>query len=258
MGRAVRLLGSMGTAMILASATALVTVFGSTSSTAAAAEPPNIVLVVTDDLTKRDYFDLGSNLSSFTSGGTFFHNAFVTTALCCPSRASALTGLYAHNHHITQHIDPGTGYEQYQAEGYDQRDLPAWLENAGYRTGLVGKYMNKYKVQSGEWPAGWTDWYGADTPAHSWRLNENGTIRTYPQDPTLPDYEPWENVMGDKAVEFVGKAHASGQPFFLWYGTHAPHPRSLSLLETVTGWAPGPRTIRQASTSETYRTSQGG
>jgi N-acetylglucosamine-6-sulfatase len=228
MGRAVRLLVSMGTAMVLASATALVTVVGSTSSMAAAAERPNIVLVVADDLTKRDYLDLGRNLGSFTSGGTFFHNAFVTTTLCCPSRASALTGLYAHNHRITQHIDPGTGYEQYHAEGYDRRDLPAWLENAGYRTGLVGKYMNKYKVQSGEWPAaGWTDWYGADTPAASWRLNENGTIKTYPQDPTVPDYEPWENVMGDKAVEFVGKAHASGQPFFLWYGTHAPHSPEL-------------------------------
>ena len=80
MGRAVRLLVSMGTAMMLASAVALATVVGSTSSFAAAAERPNIVLVVADDLTKRDYLDLGSNLGSFTSGGTFFHNAFVTTA----------------------------------------------------------------------------------------------------------------------------------------------------------------------------------
>ena len=94
-----------------------------------------LILVVTDDLTKRDYFDLGSNLSSFTSGGTFFHNAFVTTALCCPSRASTLTGLYAHNHQIIQHIDPGTGYEQYHAEGYDQKDLPVWLKTRATRRG---------------------------------------------------------------------------------------------------------------------------
>jgi N-acetylglucosamine-6-sulfatase len=152
----------MGTAMILASAVALVTVVGSTSSTAAAAEQPNIVLVVTDDLTKRDYLDLGRNLGSFTSGGTFFHNAFVTTTLCCPSRASTLTGLYAHNHRITQHIDPGTGYQQYHAEGYDRRDLPVWLKNSGYETGLVGKYMNKYDAQNNGIPEGWTDWYGLD------------------------------------------------------------------------------------------------
>ena len=85
----VQLLASMVTAVLLASAVVLATVIGSARSIAVAAERPNIVLVVTDDLTKRDYFDLGSNLASFTSGGTFFHNAFVTTSLCCPSRASA-------------------------------------------------------------------------------------------------------------------------------------------------------------------------
>src|SRR5215217_7943960 len=110
MRRAVLLLASIGTAVLLASVVVLLAVIGSARSMAASAERPNIILVVTDDLTKRDYLDLGSNLSSFTSGGTFFHNAFVTTTLCCPSRTSTLTGLYAHNHHITQHIDPGTGY----------------------------------------------------------------------------------------------------------------------------------------------------
>jgi len=223
----VRLLASMGTAVLLASVVVLLAVIGSARSMAAAAERPNIILVVTDDLTKRDYLDLGNNLGSFTSGGTFFHNAFVTTALCCPSRASALTGLYAHNHHITQHIDPGTGYEQYHTEGYDQKDLPVWLKSSGYETGLVGKYLNKYDAQSDGIPAGWTDWYGSDTPTTSWTLNENGNIRTYPQDPTVTGYKPWENALGDKAVEFVGKAHTSGQPFFLWYGTHAPHSPEL-------------------------------
>ena len=56
--------------MLLASAVVLVTVVASMRSAVAAAERPNIVLVLTDDLTKKDYFDLGGNLSSFTSGGT--------------------------------------------------------------------------------------------------------------------------------------------------------------------------------------------
>jgi arylsulfatase A-like enzyme len=217
----------MGTAVLLTSAVISIVVLGMMRSLADAAEPPNVVLVVTDDLTKNDYLELGNNLGFFTSGGTFFHNAFVTTALCCPSRASALTGLYAHNHGITQHIDPGTGYEQYHAEGYDQKDLPVWLEDSGYRTGLVGKYMNKYDAQHDGVPAGWTDWYGADDPAVRWTLNENGTIRTYPQDPTASGYEPWEDVLGDRAMEFVDDAHASEKPFFLWYGTHAPHSPEL-------------------------------
>jgi N-acetylglucosamine-6-sulfatase len=195
---------------------------------AASDERPNFILVVTDDLTKKDYLDLGNNLQSFTSGGTFFHNAYVTTSLCSPSRASALTGLYAHNHHIIQHADPGTGYEQYNDEGYDRRDLPVWLmTKAGYKTGLVGKYMNKYDAQADGVPEGWTDWYGADDPTEHWTLNEKGTIKTYPQDPTLPGYESFENVIGDKAVKFVREAHASDKPFFLWYGTHAPHSPAL-------------------------------
>jgi arylsulfatase A-like enzyme len=223
MQRKIRLLASMSTALIFASVVVLLAAIGSARSMAAAYERPNIVLVVTDDLTKKDYFDLENNLGFFTSGGTFFQNAFVTTALCCPSRASTLTGLYAHNHHIHQHIDPGTGYEQYHAEGYDENDLPFWLKNSGYETGLVGKYMNKYHARLDGIPAGWSDWYGANDPSASWTLNENGTVRIYPQDPGATGYEPWEDVLGDKAVEFVAKAHASGKPFFLWYGTNAPH-----------------------------------
>src|SRR5918998_6689972 len=196
-------------------------------SSAASVRRPNIVLVVADDLTKRDYLDLGSNLNTFTSGGTLFSNAFVTTALCCPSRASILTGLYVHNHHITQHVDPGTGHDRYHAEGYDQKDLPVWLKGSGYETGLVGNYMNKYHAREDGIPAGWSDWYGANTPTRSWTLNENGTVRTYPQNPDSSGYEPWEDVLGDKAVQFVGDAHASGRPFFLWYGTHAPHSPEL-------------------------------
>jgi arylsulfatase A-like enzyme len=217
----------MVTAMMLASAVALVTGVGYTKSMAGAAERPNIVLVVTDDLTKKDYLDLGRNLGSFTAGGTFFRNAFVTTALAGPSRASALTGLYAHNHRIHQHIGPGTGYEQYNAQGYDQRDLPVWLKDSGYETGLVGRYINGYSAPQFEIPVGWNDWYAANTPNKRWSLNENGTVRTYPQDPTSPGYKPWENVLGDKAIQFVGDAHASGRPFFLWYGTHAPHSPEL-------------------------------
>ncbi len=113
MRESILLLALVTTTVLLASGAVLVAAVGAMRSRADATERPNFILVVTDDLTKRDYFDLSSNLSSFTSGGTFFHIAFVTTALCCPSRASTLTGLYAHNHHITQHIDPGTGYEQY-------------------------------------------------------------------------------------------------------------------------------------------------
>jgi hypothetical protein len=257
-GRTIRLLASLATAMLLASAEVLVTTIGLVRSTAAAAEPPNIVLVVTDDLTKRDYFDLGNNLSSFTSGGTFFHNAFVTTALCSPSRASTLTNLYAHNHHIHQHIDPGTGYEQYHAEGYDQKDLPVWLKDSGYKTGLVGKYMNKYDAQHDGKPAGWTDWYGADDPITNWTLYENGgtkpTRRIRAHLATSPGRTCWVIRPSSLSVMRTPRADRSSS------GT-APTPRtppSSSPRETRTGWGPGPPTTLRASTSATSRISLAG
>ena len=60
-------------------------------------------------------------------------------------------------------------------------------------------------------PAGWADWYGADTPTKSWTLNENGSIKTYPQDPSVQGYETWEDVMGDKALKFVAECPRLGQ-----------------------------------------------
>ena len=76
-----------------------------------------------------------STLESIGAGGTEFTNAVVTTPLCCPSRATMLTGQYAHNH--AQH----PGYEDLR----DKRNtLPVWLHRAGYVTAHVGKYLNGY------------------------------------------------------------------------------------------------------------------
>jgi arylsulfatase A-like enzyme len=97
---------------------------------------PNIILVVTDDTRKSDYSRITS-LQEAMSPGLYFHNAFATTSLCCPSRATMLTGMYAHNHGIVQHFDPGTGEDQYHANGYDRRDLPNWLKDSGYDTVLI-------------------------------------------------------------------------------------------------------------------------
>lgn len=110
---------------------------GGTSVTQATPpEKPNILLVVADDMSEADWWKVGA-LREVAGGGTFFNQAFVTTSLCCPSRATTLTGLYSHNHGITQHIDPGTGQDRYQAAGFEANDLSVWLRNAGYDTVLV-------------------------------------------------------------------------------------------------------------------------
>jgi N-acetylglucosamine-6-sulfatase len=252
------LLASVATAVLLISGVVLATAIGSMRSGNTTAERPNFVLVVTDDLTKQDYLDLDSALGSFTSEGTFFENAFVTTALCCPSRASTLTGLYAHNHHITQHINPGTGYKQYHAKGYDQKDLAVWLRDACYKTGLVGKYMNKYDAQGDGVPAGWTDWYGADSPIKRWRLNENGSIKPTRRTRLRRVTSTGRTCLETRLPSSSGKPTPQAAPSFS--GT-VPTPRtllSLSPRKTRVGWGPGQRTTRPASMSMMSQTSRNG
>ncbi|MCI0634331.1 MAG: sulfatase-like hydrolase/transferase, partial [Actinobacteria bacterium] len=125
---------------------------------------PNIVVVVTDDqtLASLSAATMPSTVALIGGGGTEFTNAVVTTPLCCPSRASMLTGQYAHNHGTLGNT-PG-----YQALRQKANTLPVWLRRAGYVTAHVGKYLNRYKA-SVEHPTevapGWDEWHTVIDPA---------------------------------------------------------------------------------------------
>src|SRR5690606_27210621 len=106
--------------------------------------------------------------------GLTFENSFAPYPLCCPSRASFLTGKYAHNHHVLSHVAPW-GFGSFD----DSDTLATRLRDGGYATALVGKYLNGYGKQpvrgtdepSLEYvPPGWDAWYaGSD---HIWRPGE--------------------------------------------------------------------------------------
>ena len=72
--------------------------------------------------------------------GTTFTNAFVVNALCCPSRASILTGRYSHSTKVCGNNGPYGGFASFR----DRSTVGTWLRSAGYRTGYVGKYLNGY------------------------------------------------------------------------------------------------------------------
>jgi arylsulfatase A-like enzyme len=76
--------------------------------------------------------------------GHHLDNAFATNALCCPSRATILRGQYTHNHHILSNSPPLGGFEKFRYLGHEDSTVATWLEGAGYRTALVGKYLNGY------------------------------------------------------------------------------------------------------------------
>jgi len=188
---------------------------------------PNIVFILTDD---QD-LDLGSlNTMPLTreliaQQGMTFQQDFVPLSLCCPSRSTILTGLYPHNHKVYTNHGPDGGFEKFETLGHEETTIGTALRAAGYRTALLGKYLNHYPRQSDPThvPPGWDDFA---TPAagdayggFNYTLNENGRLVHYGHDPK--DY--MTDVIAGKAVDFIRGSAGSGQPFFLYMATYAPH-----------------------------------
>ena len=94
--------------------------------------------------------------------------------------------------------------------------MATWLQDEGYRTALVSKYMNDYY---GDYvPAGWDDWYAISGGYLSQDLNENGRIRRYD-----PERYHLDDVLAKEAAGYVRRSPADRAPFFMWVGTQAPH-----------------------------------
>jgi arylsulfatase A-like enzyme len=218
---------------------------------------PNVVVVMTDDLSVGEFEAalaariLPNIQQHIIDAGTTFSNSFVSSALCCPSRAALLTGQHAHNNGVLDNHLPTGGATKIA----DAHTLPVWLRAAGYRTGYVGKYLNGYganetfspKDNPTYVPPGWHDWQGLIDPTtykfYNFKINDNGNVVTYGSGPS--DYQT--DVLRQRSLAFVAESEAvDSKPFFLVIATLAPH------LE-LTVFGPGcptsiyfPRTIRPA------------
>jgi N-acetylglucosamine-6-sulfatase len=180
---------------------------------------PNVVLILTDDLDAgllQRYGERYPNIGKLAAEGTTFENAFVTDPLCCPSRATTLRGQYAHNHRIAGNWPPLGGAGMFRDLGREDSTVATWLRDGGYRTTLVGKYMNDY--HGDRVPAGWDDWYGIAGGHQDHDLNENGWIRRYD-----PARYHLDDVLAGKAAGSVRRSPEYEAPFFMWVGTQAPH-----------------------------------
>lgn len=178
---------------------------------------PNIVVIMTDDQ-RWDTVDWMPIVKSRLSGqGVTFTNGYVTDPLCCPSRASFLTGLYAHNHGVRTNVAPNGGATIFN----DDSTVAVWLKNAGYKTSWVGKYLNEYEKMEAFTPPGWDNWqawYGGG-PYYSYKMVENGVVKSYGSSASAYSTDNWR----DMAVKFINDNAASTQPLFLVYATFAPH-----------------------------------
>ncbi|MEA3337019.1 MAG: sulfatase-like hydrolase/transferase [Chloroflexota bacterium] len=106
----------------------------------------NIVLLLTDDQDLRlGSLDVMPRLEDLIANqGMTFANAFVPISLCCPARVSLLTGQYAHNHQNYYNLPPLGGFQKFHDNGQEETTIAVTLEDAGYQTALIGKYLNNY------------------------------------------------------------------------------------------------------------------
>jgi arylsulfatase A-like enzyme len=181
---------------------------------------PNIVVIMTDDQTLESMRVMDNVKARIGDKGATFTNSFVNYSLCCPSRATFLTGQYEHNHGVLGNLPPNGGFERFQALHGDN-NLAVWLRRAGYYTAMVGKYLNDY-ANDPPVPRGWSEWYAAapyDQQVYNYRLNENGTSVFFGHRPA--DFK--QDVLTRKAVGFVNRRARLAQPFFLWVTYTAPH-----------------------------------
>lgn len=126
----------------------------------ATARQPNFVFIITDDqdllLDSLEYQPLLKK--HITDQGTTFSKHYCTISICCPSRVSLLTGRAAHNTNVTDVSPPYGGYPKFLSEGWNEKYLPVWLQDAGYNTYYTGKLMNGQSTTTynNPFPAGWT------------------------------------------------------------------------------------------------------
>ena len=193
--------------------------FSAASSSATAAQTrPNVLVLMTDDQNLESVRVMANVRGLLAANGTTFANNFVSYSLCCPSRATFLTGQYAHNHGVLGNQPPIGGYNRLDSTS----TLPVWLQRAGYHTVHVGKYLNGYDRTDGV-PPGYDEWYGSVDPTTyrfwNYTLDENGLFVTYGT--RAEDYQT--DVYAQKAVDIVRRLAPSDQPFYLKVAFLAPH-----------------------------------
>lgn len=217
-------------AWLLSALIALAGVAGIPGTAAAAAATqaaqPNIVLILTDDEDVAIHEFMPKTKALLERRGVRFDNFFVSYAFCCPSRASIVRGQYAHNTQVVGNELPFGGYEKLRDRGLEQSTVATWLQDAGYHTALLGKYINRYVPETDGVPPGWSDWYvgGNAHPSYDYTLNENGRIVAYGREPE--DY--LNDVLTRKAVGVIEATARREQPLFLYVSTYTPHSPAVS------------------------------
>lgn len=190
---------------------------------------PSFVVIQTDDQTLEQLYAayapvagtsieaMPNTLALIADRGITFNRYYTPYSLCAPSRASLLTGRYAHNDHVRGNVEPEGGYSGFMVRTAARQNLAIWLQEAGYRTIHVGKFLNGYGEPPystpTEEPAGWTAWHtvlnsDSDHYYYGYELNDNGTV-----DGPFGDPGSWETrEYGERDAFGCPTAPENGKP----------------------------------------------
>jgi N-acetylglucosamine-6-sulfatase len=187
---------------------------------------PNIVLILSDDQRWDELGAMPTVQSQLVGKGVRFTNGFVVNPLCCPSRTTILTGEYSHSTHVYQNHPPNGGFQTFEPE--EGSTVPVWLQRTGYRTAMVGKYLNGYTLHDvSHVPPGWNVWdalalgggLGASEAGYyHYTMSVDGKHVQYGSAPK--DYST--DVLTGYATRFI-RSVASQSPLFLLFAPRAPH-----------------------------------
>lgn len=195
--------------------------------------PPNIVLITTDDQSVSDLKHMPFTRKLIGGAGTTFTDAISPYPLCCPARATLLTGQHAHNHGVLSNRGPKGGWPALRDK---QRDLlPVWMKRAGYRTTFTGKFLNVYgQDHPREVPAGWDNWHGMVKGVYRYSgasVNENGRV--------VNRHGKYQSDITQRVTENAIRHGArTGKPFFIWQSNLAPHVACKRRVKGRCDWSP--------------------
>ncbi len=187
-----------------------------------AATPPNFVVVMVDDMDARMVDDLPRLQELLVARGLSFSSFYVAAPVCCPSRASFLRGQYPHNTGVYSNGPPQGGVSAFRNNGNEQSNVATWLQDAGYRTALIGKYLNDYEDEAKRVPRGWNRWfaYAGKGKYVNYLMSDEGKVREYGKEKQKKHYQT--DVLARKGVQFITSTNPA-QPLFLFLAPSAPH-----------------------------------
>jgi arylsulfatase A-like enzyme len=176
-------------------------------------ERPNVLLIVSDDQPTGTVKRMPT--LDDAEGFTRFNSYYDNNPLCCPTRATLLTGQYSHHTGVENNL---------VAKSFDDGStLATWLDDAGYETGLFGKYLNDYPWDRGAnyVPPGWDRWsaFASDADYYDYTLVGDASRRSYGH--REPDYST--DVLADQVSHFISSASAGDDPFFAYFSPYGPH-----------------------------------